>query len=55
MATAHFIVSGVEGAMIAVCGEVIAPRDANRCKVGVYGEKCKECEQRAKNAWVTIK
>lgn len=54
MAVAHFIVSGVEGSMIAACGEIIPPRDANRCKMGVYGQKCKDCEDRTKNAWITF-
>ena len=55
MATAHFIVSGVQGSMIAACGVVVPPRDANTGKVGIYGQKCAECEDRTKHAWVTFK
>jgi hypothetical protein len=55
MATAHFIVSGVSGSMIAACGKVIPPRDCNGGKVGIYGQRCKDCEDRTKNAWVTFK
>lgn len=55
MATAHFIVSTVEGSMITVCGEVIPPSATKGAQVGIYGTTCLECSEKAKHAWVTIR
>lgn len=54
---AHFIASAEGGSLIAACGEVITSdvilKDG--VQVGVFGQKCKACEDAAKIAWVTIK
>lgn len=52
---AHFIVSTVEGCMVALCGEVIGPKQVQGAKVGVYGQVCPDCEKKVKKAWVTVK
>jgi hypothetical protein len=51
---AHFVVSSVEGSLIALCGTVIHPRDTQGAKVGIYGQICKPCEVKVKEAWVTL-
>lgn len=40
--------------MIALCGAAVKPRDAAGAKVGVYGQKCKACDDKVKAAWVSF-
>jgi hypothetical protein len=54
MAKAHFITMTVEGVMFTICGETIAPKQITGAHVGVYGERCKKCEDKVKLAWVTF-
>jgi hypothetical protein len=52
---AHFIVSTVAGSLIAICGQVFSPKVIGGSQVGIYGEMCKDCETKVKQAWVTLK
>lgn len=52
---AHFVVSSIEGSLVTICGSVIAPSDVDGSRVGIYGQMCKECETKVKQAWVTVK
>lgn len=55
MRIAHFIVSTVEGCMVALCGEVIGPKNVQGAQVGIYGKICSDCDKKVKEAWVTVK
>lgn len=51
----HFIVSGIQGSMIAACGLVISPKDAAGSRIGIFSQICHDCEVKVKQAWVTFK
>jgi hypothetical protein len=53
---AHFIVTTVEGVMLAICGEAFAPRVVNSASVGIHSQatQCPACTEKVNNAWVTF-
>jgi hypothetical protein len=54
VSTAHFVTMTVEGVIFTICGETIAPKSISGSRVGVFGERCKKCEDKVKLAWVTF-
>lgn len=52
---AHFIVTTVQGIMVAICGAAFKPSEISGSRVGIYGQVCKECDDKVKEAWVTVK
>lgn len=53
MGMAHFIVATTQFGVASLCGQGFTTQEKE--KMGIYGQICHECEQRAKSAWVTFK